>query len=226
MTVVLTYSFGRLRGLAEALYDVGFDVEHTPLIETRAIETDTVKAQAQDLAKSEWLLFTSQAAVEAWRSLGLGFENAHIGTVGKKTAEKIEDFNAKVAVIAEPQNAQGLVNCFTAHPEACGVVGLPQGGRALPALEEKLNAMGFETKSLKIYETVALEWRVEKANIVVLASPSVVEQVPDLVGKQATLITLGETTQEAVKARGWKATQAESPSVDAVFKLIERLVPA
>lgn len=226
MNIVLTYSFGRLKGLAEALYDAGFEVDHTPLIETKAIETQEVKSQAQALAASDWLLFTSQAAVEAWRSLGLAFDQAKLGTVGKKTAEKIARFGTEVDVIAEPQNAQGLVNCFTAHPEACGVVGLPQGSRALPALEEKLNAMGFETQALKIYETVALEWRADKADVIVLASPSAVEQVPDVIGKQATLVTLGETTQDAVKAKGWKSVQSASPTVEDVFKLIERLVPA
>ena len=225
MNIVLTYSFGRLKGLAEALYNEGFEVEHTPLIDTQSLRSDAVKAEAQTLLDCAWILFTSQSAIEAWRSLGLPFNQTRLGAVGKKTAERIKAF-APVDVVAEPQNARGLVNCFTAHPEACGVVGLPQGSKALPALEEKLNAMGFETRSVKVYETVQLEWRAEKADVVVLASPSAVDQVPEVIGKQAKLITLGQTTQEAVEAKGWKGFKTKAPSVEAVLDEIERLVPA
>ena len=71
MRVVLTYSVGRLLGLAEALYEEGYEVEHTPLIETRPVATEGLEQQAKALLTCPWMVFSSQATLEAWQSLHL-----------------------------------------------------------------------------------------------------------------------------------------------------------
>ena len=228
MRVVLTYSLGRLLGLAEALYEEGYEVEHTPLIETRPLQDLQVKAQAKALLECPWMVFSSQATLEAWQSLDLPLpgKEQKLAAVGKKTAEKLTELGLRVNLIAEPQNALGLVNCFTAHPEACGPIALPQGNRALATVQQKLEHMGYETLPLSIYETVTLEWLAGVADVIVVASPSAVEVVPDRIAAGAQFISLGETTQTAVRTKGWRGQVADSPAIDDVLDAIERLVPA
>lgn len=226
MKVVLTYAFGRLRGLAEALYDKGYELEHTPLIETRAILTESVKAKARELLACPWFVFSSQASIEAWQALGLALPPKHtkLAAVGKQTAETLRALGLQLELIAEPQSAQGLVNCFTAHPEACGPVALPQGNLVLTGLQAKLEAMGFETKALTVYETTSLSWRAGMAEVIVVASPSALAAIPERVATNAVFVSLGETTQAAVKARGWRAVVAASPRVDDLLDALESVL--
>ncbi len=231
MRVVLTYSLGRLVGLAEALYDEGFDVEHTPLIETISLQDEETKRQAQTLADCPWLLFTSQKAVESWHTLMQGTQKIHnegqkYGVVGQQTALALRQRDCKIDLIAQPQNAQGLINCFTSHPEACGPVGLPQGNLALNDLETGLEGMGFETQTLTIYETRSKEWQAKLANIIVVASPSALVAIPDEVAIKAQFISLGKTTQDAVTLKGWNGLKATEPTIDAVLDVLDQLVPA
>ncbi len=228
MRVILTYALGRLLGLAEALYDEGYEVEHTPLIETRPVAAEDIKAKLDALLACPWMVFTSQATIEAWQSLDLPLpmSGQKLAAVGAKTASRLKDLGLKVSLIAEPQNALGLLNCFTAHPEACGPIALPQGNQALPTLQEKLGAMGYETLPLTIYETVSLEWRAGIADVIVVASPSAVEAVPDRIAANAQFVSLGESTQAAVRFKGWRGISADSPAIDDVLDAVERLLPA
>ena len=86
--------------------------------------------------------------------------------------------------------------------------------------------MGYETLALVVYETVALDWRAGTADVIVVASPSAVEAVPDRIAAAAQFICLGETTQAAVRFKGWRGVVADSPAIDDVLDTLERLVPA
>jgi len=233
MKVVLTYSLGRLVGLAEALYDEGFDVEHTPLIETVSLQDEETKRQAKALLDCPWLLFTSQKAVETWHELNqdkMPKQNINTtpkhGAVGQQTAAALRQRGYKIDLVAQPQNAQGLINCFTSHPEACGPVGLAQGNLALDDLETGLERMGFETQTLTIYQTRTQEWQAKLANIIVVASPSALAAIPDEVAIKAQFISLGKTTQDAVTLKGWNGLKASEPTIDAVLDVLDQLVPA
>ena len=221
MRIALTQSEGRLAGLETELLRRGHEVVRAPLIETRPCLTNEVRRAASVLSDLPWLLFTSSSGVEAWRALGMSFQGSSIGTVGQKTAEKVERFGGQVELIGEPQTALGLAKTFLERGEA-GPVGLPQGNRALPTLARALTHKGVEVRPLVIYHTVQLAWQADRVDAVVLSSPSAVEALPDRVGTSARLLVLGPSTAVAVRERGWTCLQAERPDPAALITLLEK----
>lgn len=222
MKVALTQSEGRLAGLAEALTEGGHEVVRHPLIRTEPILNEEVRGRAEDLLGCSWLLFTSPNAVEAWHALGLPLENVDpkVGVVGEKTAQAIRQFGAEVALIGEPQNAEGLAATFLRR-EVEGPVGLPRGNRSLKTLQERLEAHGVETLPVTVYQTLTCDWRAGEVDAVVLASPSAAEALPEEVGKHAKLISIGPSTSQAVERRGWHCRQAETPGAEDILKVFE-----
>jgi uroporphyrinogen-III synthase len=225
MKVVLTQADGRLEGLEEELLSRGFSVARNPLVETKTRFSDDTRDAARGLLACAWLLFTSPAGVTAWRQLGLPFRGIkpRLGAVGEKTAATIERYGGRVKLQGDPQNARGLARAFLAHPKAAGPVGLPRGDRALPDLQEALEAAGIETRVAVVYDTRLLPWREEAAEVVILASPSAVEALPDEVGRRAKLVALGPSTTAAAHARGWASAQAHEPSAEAVVAAVMEL---
>ena len=221
--VALTQSAGKLRGLEQALHKRGFEVVRSPLIKTETILADEVRARAKKLLDCPWLLFTSPSGVEAWGALKLPFDQSHIGTVGQKTAAAVEQLGGEMSLIGEPQNAAGLAEAFLQSSSAASPVGLPRGDRALPTLQDELEAGGFETRPVVVYRTLQLGWTAGEVNIVVLSSPSAVEALPQRVGKTAKLIALGPSTGAAISEYGWSYVQAESPAVEAILMALEGL---
>ena len=230
MRVALTQSEGRLGELEGALQARSFDVLRVPLIQTAPLLTPAVREAARALIGLPWLLFTSPASVEAWGALGLPLKDAslngsRLGAVGDKTARALTEGGGEVSLVGEPQNAAGLAAVFL-KSGGVGPVGLPQGNRALPTLRDTLVQHGFETYPVVVYETVGLEWPddIKGVDVVILSSPSAVEELPDEVGARSRLVTLGPSTKDAVAARGWRAECAERPDAAAVIEVIERLV--
>lgn len=228
MRIALTQSEGRLAGLAEALVARGHEVLRAPLIRTAAISSETVREEARALLWCPWILFTSPAGVDAWHSLGLPLRDlkTRIGTVGSKTARQVKGYGGHVTLVGDPPRATGLAACFLRHPGAAAPVGLPRGDRARQELQERLEAAGFDTRPAVLYRTVEAPWTLDHpVDAVLLASPSAVEALPDDIGRQATLITLGPSTGQAVQARGWCYTQANAPEAQAVLDALCEVMP-
>ncbi len=249
MRIVLTHSEGRFEGLAEALAKRGHEVTHRPLIVTRPRRSEDVAAEARALLALPWLLFTSRSAVEAFVGLGLGWRSPEgaaplVGAVGIKTASALRRAGVEPALVAERSpRAEGLARVFLSDPRAAGPVGLPQGDRALPTLRRALEEAGLEVRPLVLYETVAqpLEGggaagagtdavRAEgsasaegsaDAELVVLASPSAAQALPDAVAERAALVAIGPTTAGALAERGLGCRQAAAPSVAGVLAEVD-----
>ena len=226
MRIALTQSEGRLADLAEALTEGGHEVVRHPLIRTEPILNEEVRGRAEDLLGCSWLLFTSPNAAEAWYALGLPLENTDpkIGVVGEKTAQVIRKFSGEVALIGEPQNAEGLADIFLEQfleQEVKGIVGLPRGNRSLETLQKRLEAHGVKTLPVVIYKTLTCDWQAGEVDAVVLASPSAAEALPEEVGKRAKLISIGPSTSAAVTGRGWRCIQAKTPSTEAILRVFE-----
>lgn len=222
MRVALTCSEGRLRGLAESLSAQGFQVRYHPLIRTEPLEDPKLRQAARQLARCPWLLFSSVTAVAAWQRLGAGF-SPRVGAVGRATAAALRRAGAPVQLVGEPQNAQGLAERFLASPQAAAPVGLPRGDRALPTLERLLETGGFETRPLTIYRTVRCDAEGLDADIVILASPSAAEALPETLARRAQLIALGPSTAQALAARGLSCLQAARPDAEAVLRAIQAI---
>ncbi len=216
MNILLTHSEGRLEGLAAALTARGFSVTHHPLIKTE-LSGGEVTAYARALLRSDWLLFTSRTAVRSWTSLGLPLtgEMPKLGVVGEATAQEITRSGGTAALVAEPASAQGLLMTFQAHVSPPARVGLPCGEQALPTLEAGLVHAGFEVIKLPLYRTLTQPLPNTSTDLIVLASPSAVAALPET-PTHARLVALGPSTCQAVRARGWRATEAETPDVAGV----------
>ena len=214
---------GKLQGLETSLSERGFEVVRSPLVTTEPLLTDEVRARAQALLTYPWLLFTSPSGVEAWGALELPFDQNRIGTVGQKTAAAVEQSRGKVSLIGEPQSAVGLAEAFLQSSSAASPVGLPRGDRALPTLQDELEANGFETRPLTVYRTLPLKWTANEVDVVVLSSPSAAEALPRRVGQNAKLIALGPSTGAAISEYGWSYVQAASPDIEAILTILEGL---
>lgn len=221
--VLLTQSQGRLEGLVEKLGAWGYEVLHESLIQTTVIR-DVVE-EAKELLTCEWMLFTSQAAVDAWVELELGFpENIRFGAVGIKTAKRLEALDVEVEVMGEPQDAEGLANVFIeTYPDAKSVA-LPKGNLSLSILDKRLIAVGIDTKALTIYETNSVDvsyLKNEQFDVVFFASPSAVEAFQTLgLYKEFGYVAIGETTAKAIRKSGQDCVIAQTPIVDAIIEAI------
>lgn len=223
-TVALTCSPGRLDGLEALLAGRGFEVVRRPLLETVPRTDPRTRAAASTLMALPWILITSRSTVEALIELGGFTEEPLIGAVGPTTAAALDAAGVRVTLVATPHNATGLAHAFLAHPLASGPVGLPRGNRALETLEQELGEAGFASRPLVVYDTVECEWRGEATDALVLASPSAVEALPAEVAARSRLVTLGGTTSEAVRARGWECEEAEEPTAEATLAAVERVL--
>ena len=222
MKILLTHSEGRLAGLATALSAQGFTVTHEPLIYTEFLPVEEAGAAAKNLRGVTWLLFSSRTAVQAWAALGLTFGTYKVAVVGQKTAEEVKKSGGTVLLTAEPANAEGLLRTFLACVSPPGRVGLPCGEQALPILSAGLEEAGFTVAKACLYRTVTHPISQIKTDFIVLASPSAVAALPERLGR-AQLIALGPSTQQAIKERGWYATEARTPDVRGVVRAVLRV---
>jgi uroporphyrinogen-III synthase len=100
-----------------------------------------VRPSAEALLTSDWLLFTSRTTVQAWAALGLPLSHGpRIGAVGARTAADLTQLGARVALSAQPENAQGLLETFVARIS-------PPAASGSPAVKERCRR--FPTTSLE-----------------------------------------------------------------------------
>ena len=224
MNILLTHSEGRLEGLAQALREQGFTVTHRPLVYTEFLPAAEVRAEAEKLRGANWLLFSSRTAVQAWVALELSLKTYKIGVVGQKTAAEVEKSGGSVSVLAKPENAEGLLEAFTAHVSPPLNVGLPCGEQALPTLPQGLADAGFTVIKAVLYRTHTRPLTQTNADLIVLASPSAVAVLPETAA-QTQLVALGPSTAAAVKKRGWPVTEAHTPDASGVVQAVLAALP-
>lgn len=222
MRALLTHREGRLEGLAAALEVRGFSVTHVPLIETAFFQGGETVAAAEALLASDWLLFTSRTAVQAWAALGLLLtgEVPKLGVVGASTGEEVTRLGGHVALIAEPANALGLLETFRACVAPPARVGLPCGEGALPTLADGLGEAGFCVAKVPLYRTVTNPFPDIETDLIVLASPSAVSALPETLAERTELVALGPSTGQAVRARGRHATEARTPDIEGIVQAV------
>lgn len=223
MHVLLTHSSGKLETLEPALVTLGFQVSHRPAISTHSCLDDVTRTRAAGLLSCPWLAFTSRAAVTAWQQLGLPL-GGKIAAVGKKTLGSLEQAGAQVALTAPDQHADDLAEQFIAHVTPCEV-GLPQGNLALGTLEQRLRAAGFMPCPVIVYRTelqppMTLA-KLAGVDAVVLTSPSAVQILPAGLPDRLVLVAFGDSTARAIAQRGYAYVQTETPSSEAVVRVLE-----
>lgn len=225
MHVLLTHSSGKLETLEPLLIDRGFTVSHRPAIITQPCLDETTYNQAKRLLTCPWLAFTSRSTVSAWQQLGLPFTD-NVAAVGDKTARAIETAGGRVALVAAKKHADDLATQLIEHVAPCEV-GLPQGNLALRTLEQHLTNAGFTPKPVTVYHT-NIQPPLNLSDLlyvdaVVLASPSAVNILPEGLPEWVMLVAFGDSTAKAIAARGFDYVQTETPSSEAVVRVLEGL---
>lgn len=219
MIVALTHSLGRFEGLTALLEAHGLTVQHAPLIQTGTVWN----ADLTPLQACPWWIVTSRATVAALCDLNANLKGKHLAAVGSATARALEEWGAKAALIAPQSNASSLAAAFLGRHPDVRTVGFPCGQRALPTLTRLLERAGIEVRRVIVYRTITQRWRLElQADLVLLASPSAVQALPDWVARTASLIALGATTAEVVRARGLTCEVSLEMGIQAVCDAILR----
>lgn len=223
----MTQSEHALAGLEPALADLGHEVFRWPLVRTRPLEAAEVRAAAEPLQGCRWLLFTSPAAVRAWRESGLPLSGGPLlGAVGPGTAAALEAAGLTPDLVGGG-DAASLAAAFLAHPLAADPVGLPAGDRALGTLRDALVASGHQVVTATLYRTETLAAPSARSlpaapDAVLLASPSAVAALRGGLA-DAALIAIGPTTAAAVRATGRSCLQATEPTVEAVVACLRQV---
>lgn len=217
--VALTQSFGRLEALEPALRARGFEILRIPLVRTA-----TLPVNLEALKACRWWLISSVATVEALEELGADFAAHRFGAVGRASAEAIRAAKGQVDLIAPEGNASSLAQQFLnlERTDPNEPVGLPLGDRALSTLNDELTRAGIMTRTLCVYSSQSNPWPAgaPQPDLIVLASPTATQALPEQVATRASLIALGPTTAASIQARGWTCQIAREPSTQALLELM------
>lgn len=217
--IALTQSFGRLEALEPALRARGFEVLRIPLV-----RTVTLPVSLEVLKACRWWLISSVATAQALGELGADFAAHRFGTVGRASTDAIRAAGGQVDLIAPEGNAIGLAQQFLnlERTDTSEPVGLPLGDRALSTLNDELTRAGIMTRTLCVYSSQSNPWPAgaPQPDLIVLASPTATQALPEQVATRASLIALGPTTAASIQARGWTCQVAREPNTQALLELI------
>jgi uroporphyrinogen-III synthase len=232
--------------LVEGLQQRGAEVVLVPLIAVVAPEEPGPLDQAlAQLARYDWLVFTSANTVEAVRdrleARGLPValpQAARIAVVGPSTAAALEAQFPGAAVALQPASqfrAEGLLEAFAGTDLSGLRILLPLSDRARDTLAQGLRRSGALVDAPIAYRTLSADSArdaLEKAlaeglDFVTLASPSAVDAFVAAAGGHGSAVAaavMGPITERAAREAGLDVRVVASPAT--VEGLLTALVQA
>ena len=228
--VILTVSENLGKEWRNLFEDQGAEVWEIPM--TRIEPLPVQKKWRARVLKSDWLVFTSAAAVRAFPAVAgdlRDISRCKIAAVGKSTAQVLRSIGlvpdwvgagpgSKELLSGWPKKAQGRILHLTGN---AGNGDLVKGFRK----------MGFSAERLVIYKNSAGEevpdpvlriLRTEGADWVVFASGTAAERLRKIIPRWSTepkVIAIGPATARSAKHVGWKVCAvAKEPSSDSVLR--------
>lgn len=242
--VVVTRASQQSQTLTDRLVELGADVIEMPATRIARLDLSPLRAAIAQLDQYQWLIFTSQNAVTIfWEQLLAGGRDARalaglaIAAVGPATAGALLEHGITVDVIPSRFVAEGLLeklgerddvaNARVLYVTADGAREvLPNGLQSLGAIVDVIPAY----RSLQDGTGAA---RLKKAlesgtvNAVTFTSASAVRAYVDVVGEelahQASAVTIGPQTTEAVREAGIELLlEAEESTTDGLIAAIEQ----
>jgi uroporphyrinogen-III synthase len=143
--------------------------------------------------------------------------------VGAATAAALRQAGLKVQLVAQQETAGGLADAFLKDPAGRGPVGLPRGDRSLDTLPDRLAAAGISTRSAVVYRTIDLQLPPGlTADIVLLASPSAVANLPAELAASSRLVAVGPVTAASIRQRGLNCTTATRPAAGELLRAVQQ----
>ncbi len=111
MKVLITRPRAQSSAFGEALQSAGFEPIYFPVIEIRAVENNTELDNAiKNLAKYDWVVFTSANAVDICSPLLLGERlGVRFAAIGPKTAEALRKHDIEPDFIPEEYVAEAIL---------------------------------------------------------------------------------------------------------------------
>lgn len=204
---------------AELVKAYGGAAVSIPLIEVKEIQKSTDAQKLRHAFKADWLIFTSQSAVAAFREkmkrAGLSAENftGKVAAVGTKTAAALDRLGFSVSFIPTVFSADVFVKQFKPEEQKNLHVVFLKGSLAGKVIREQLP---FHVSEWTVYETTSAVHAADKLvrhirqcdNVSVLfASPSAVEVfagrvVPKTSWHGFTVCAIGHITERALLKAG------------------------
>jgi len=228
--VILTVSENLGNEWRKVFEEQGAEVWEIPMTRIEALPVQ--KKWRARVLKSDWLVFTSAAAVRAFPSVAgdlRSISHCKIAAVGKSTAQVLRSIGlfpdwvgagpgSKELLSGWPKKAQGRILHLT-------------GDAGNGDLVKGFRKMGFSAERLVIYKNSAGEevpdpvlriLRSEGADWVVFASGTAAKRFRKIISRWSTepkVIVIGPATAKAAKHVGWRVCSvAKEPSSDSVLK--------
>lgn len=242
--VVVTASVGSFPGLVEALRALPAVVEERPLMTfAPPLDWAPLNRALGELARFDAVAVTSPRAAAAFgERLTAGGRKRPAETLppawaaGAGTAAALDGVLEPVRT--PPERAAGQLGAASALARAMlaagvrGPVLFPCGEIRRDELPARLRAGGVEVEEVVCYRSVlageaAARNAVERARVLVVASPSVAELLARTcpAGRRPRLLAAGPTTAAAAEASGWPpAVVAARPTVDAIVAGVRTLL--
>ncbi|PIC98764.1 MULTISPECIES: uroporphyrinogen-III synthase [unclassified Sporosarcina] len=186
-----------------------------PLIEVGEIQKKADQQKLQQAMKADWLIFTSQSAVAAFRAKMLRFNvtadtfNGKVAAVGTRTAAALDKLGFAVSFIPSVFSADVFVKQFNPKKSERLHVVFLKGTLAGSLIREELP---FHVSEWTVYETKSATSEIDKLSRFILhknqvsvlfASPSAVEVFSSRIAPKTTwfgftVCAIGHVTERAL----------------------------
>lgn len=217
--VLITRAGKQSEFFANALRVLGAEPIVAPTIDIEALEDlSRLDDALRNLAEFEWLVFTSQNAVDVCMlrlaARGVSVEAVKIAAIGPQTARRLEEFGAQAALVAQQHVSEMLAADLVAVASPGARVLVVRALEGRDVLEKVLADAGLRVTAVPAYRTVtahdpAFAEKVREADIVTFTSASTVHGFVTLVDGDAAasvldkcIACIGPVTADAARDGG------------------------
>ncbi|MCC6648747.1 MAG: uroporphyrinogen-III C-methyltransferase [Polyangiaceae bacterium] len=243
--VLVTRARAQAGALCERLRELGAEPVLAPTIETRPVLDEGLDDAVARRSAYDVAAFTSangaRAALDATWRLGLdarAWATVKLAAVGPATARALAERGLRADLVAEDHRGEALgAEILRAHPRAR--VALFRARAGLDVLPDVVRRGGGEVTVVTAYETLPARPELAEPLVdqlsrgeldaVTLMSPSAVDGLAATLGpragellSRAALVSIGPTTSDAVRARGWRV--AATAATHSLEGLVDALV--
>ena len=244
--VVVTRASAQASGLRDALTDMGAEVIELPALRIEPLDSAPLLAALERLDEVDWLMFTSQNAVElAWQVLRASGRDARalahcrIACVGRATGDALLAHGLAADVMPERFVAEGVLEALTSRDDVRGTRVLYLAAiNARDVLPKGLRALGCDVRVIPLYRSVSdgagaevLRDRLTEGGLdaVIFASASAVRGYADIVGdelaRSVPAVSIGPVTSAAIEEAGiFLGAESEEASVSGLAEATRRYV--
>ncbi|HEV2179981.1 MAG TPA: uroporphyrinogen-III C-methyltransferase [Gemmatimonadaceae bacterium] len=246
--IIVTRARAQASDLAARLTELGADVIEAPAIVIAPADPGPLRDALARLGAYQWVLFTSQNAVEiAWAALrdaggdARRFAGVRVGAVGQATARALLDRGIAADVIPPRATAEGLAEALRQRPDVRGTRALfikaDGAGDTLPVA---LRAVGATVEEVVAYRTIPDASGASAArdalaangvDAITFTSASTVRYFLHAVGSPeaiglASVITMGPITSDAARSVGLTVhAESATATIDALVNAIMAMLP-